>query len=167
VLAAWRHLSSDRAAPKLLVIGSGSELPRWNECIHLTGLQGSIKLLGFRRDVPRILRSVDLLVAPTRYEAYGLGVHEAICCGIPAIVSRSAGVAERYPSDLAGDLLLDNPSDVDELVRRLRAWRADVEGWKQRVRPFSDQLRSRSWDDMAAEIVAIAEADDSPRKQPL
>lgn len=151
----------------LVAAGGGAEVEYWRQRAADLGLAQRIRMLGFVRGGQDVLRAADLLVSPTHYDAYGLGVHEAICCGIPAIVSRSAGVAERYPSDLAGELLLDDPSDVDELVRRLRAWRADVEGWKRRIRPFSDQLRARSWDDMAAEIVAIAEADDSPRNRPL
>lgn len=162
LFAAWRQLAAGGAPPSLLVAGSGRELRMWEQHIRSAGLSDYVRLLGFRHDVPRLLRAADLLVSPARYEAYGLGVHEAICCGIPAIVSRSAGVAERYPADLAGDLLIDNPSDPDELARRLRGWRADVEGWKRRVRPFSDLLRARSWDDMAAEFVAVAEADDVP-----
>ena len=51
-------------------------------------------------DVPNLLRAADCLVAPTRYEAYGLGVHEALCCGLPGIVSADAGVAERYSPEL-------------------------------------------------------------------
>ena len=43
----------------------------------------------------------DALVSPTRYEAYGLAVQEALCCGLPAIVSAEAGVAERIPPSWA------------------------------------------------------------------
>ena len=42
------------------------------------------------------------MVHPARYEAYGLGVHEAICRGLPAIVSAGAGIAELYPADASG-----------------------------------------------------------------
>ena len=54
----------------------------------------------FDRDMPAVLAAADVLVHPARYEAYGLAVHEALCRGIPAIVSREAGVAERYPAAL-------------------------------------------------------------------
>ena len=75
-------------------------------------------------------------------------MHEALCCGLPAIVSASAGVAERYPADLA-DLLLADPDDADELADRLRHWRAGREAFAARVRPLSEALRARTWDDMA------------------
>jgi glycosyltransferase involved in cell wall biosynthesis len=75
-------------------------------------------LLGYREDVATILAASDLLASPTRYEAYGLNVHEAICRGVPALVSRSAGVAERYPPELRS-WLLDDPDDVVTLERTI------------------------------------------------
>jgi glycosyltransferase involved in cell wall biosynthesis len=101
--------------------------------------------------VSRVLAAADALVHPARYEAYGLGVHEAICRGLPAIVSATAGVAELYPPDLS-DLLIQNVEDSGEIADRLHRWRGDASGTALRVRPFSDRLRSRTWNDMAAEI---------------
>ncbi len=54
--------------------------------------------------MPEILRRLQKrgLVSPTRYEAYGLNVHESSSVADwRPLVSRSAGVAERYPADLA------------------------------------------------------------------
>ena len=75
----------------------------WGRAPHLEGAHSSdglasrICFLGFRTDVPCILAAADLMVHPARYEAYGLGVHEALCRGLPAIVSAAAGVTERIP----------------------------------------------------------------------
>jgi glycosyltransferase involved in cell wall biosynthesis len=96
-------------------------------------------------------------VSPTRYEAYGLGVHEALCCGLPAIVSADAGVAERYPPDLA-DLLLPDPDDDADLAGRLRRCRAEMP--RERVRDLSARLRSYTWDDMGrAFLKALGESE--------
>jgi glycosyltransferase involved in cell wall biosynthesis len=120
------------------------------------GLGGRIQFLGFRKDVPVLLSAADLLVAPTRYEAYGLGVHEALCAGLPAVVSRTAGVAERYPAALHG-LLLDDPDDVDGLVRRLEAWRDNETAWAPHVAALSESLRAQTWDGMAEAIADVLE----------
>src|SRR5205823_4663985 len=116
----------------LLVVGAGEELPVWEQ--RAAGLGESIRFLGFRKDVPRILAAGDLLVSPTRYEAYGLGVHEALCAGLPALVSRSAGVAEQYPTELQ-PLLLSDPENASSLAESLRQWRKDPEVWRSRVTP--------------------------------
>ena len=50
-------------------------------------------------------------------------------------------------------LLLRDPDSADELAARLRAWRARRGPIRREVRSFANVLRSRAWNDMAAEIV--------------
>ncbi len=151
LLDAWRLLADDPLwDARLVVVGTGSSLARLRD--EARGLKGSIEFLGFRSDVPEILRACDALVSPTRYEAYGLNVHEALCCGLPAFVSRSAGVAERYPAAL-DDLLLPDPDDPSDLAARLRSWRDRRESLLAPVSALSAQLRAHTWDDMASRFL--------------
>jgi glycosyltransferase involved in cell wall biosynthesis len=144
VLSAWAEVCGDPDwDAHLVVVGGGA------------ALKGDrLRGLGFRDDVPHLLPAADGLVSPTRYESYGMGVHEAICCGVPAIVSRDAGVAERYPEGLQ-DLLLRDPRSGAELATVLRQWRRHLPEYPNRVADFGEQLRQRSWDRMAAEIVSL------------
>lgn len=152
LLAAWERLCEDaRWDVMLAVVGTGSELGAWRRRASAAGLERHVAFLGFRPDVPRILAASDLLVHPARYEAYGLGVHEAICRGVPAIISARAGIAELYPADLH-DWLVDDVEDPAELAERLRRWRGEIETAPSRVRPFSERLRARTWSAMAAEF---------------
>ncbi len=149
---AWRRLCGDGSwDADLAVAGHGRELATWRRRAREARLDGRIRFLGFRDDVTTVLAASDLMVHPARYEAYGLGVHEAICRGLPAIVSASAGIAELYPADLA-DLLIRNVEDPAEIADRIHRWRWDVEAAAARVRAFSDRLRSRTWRDMSIEI---------------
>ena len=153
LFAAWSMLcKSSEWDAVLAVVGRGAELPRWRARTAAAGLDDAIRFLGFCDDVPELMRAADVLVAPSRYEAYGLGVHEALCCGLPAFVSASAGVAERYPPELA-DLLLPEPDDAHDLAARLRRWRARPDSFRARVAPLSARLRAYTWDDMAAAFV--------------
>ena len=157
LFTAWQQLCADpNWDANLVAIGRGAELPLWQQRTAQAGLESRIQFLGFRSDVPNILRAADCLVAPTRYEAYGLGVHEALCCGLPAIVSADAGVAERYPETLK-DLLMSNPDDVEDLVLKLKKWRSHQEDYKSLVFSLSQELRSYTWDDMAKNILATIE----------
>jgi len=159
---AWSRLCSQPEwDPLLLVVGSGGDLPAWRERAVAAGLTHNIRFLGFRDDVPAVLRSADALVSPTRYEAYGLGVHEALCCGLPAFVSRTAGVAERYPADLSILLL---PDDAGSIGDRLREWRGDMATFRASLDRFSADLRGFTWDDMASTILrAIAVPETHPQ----
>jgi glycosyltransferase involved in cell wall biosynthesis len=90
-----------------------------------------------------------------RYEAYGLNVQEALCRGTAVMVSRDAGIVERFDDALTPAILPSNVTS-EQLVAAMRVWAADVDGWRQRAASTAGRLRSRSWDDMAAEIVAAA-----------
>jgi glycosyltransferase involved in cell wall biosynthesis len=140
----------------LMVAGSGPAAPAWQTKVKQAGLEHRIRLLGFTDQVKSVLAAADLLISPVRYESYGLNVQEAICRGVPAMVSASAGVAEQYEAAFEA-LLLPNPEDAGGLVERLLAWRSKQEEWRLRFRPFGDRLRSRSWRDTAADIVSIVE----------
>ncbi|WP_071191164.1 glycosyltransferase family 4 protein [Trichormus sp. NMC-1] len=154
LFAAWQQLcKSPNWDAELVVIGVGAELPLWQRRAADAGIS-NIHFLGFRADVPKLLQAADCLVAPTRYEAYGLGVHEALCCGIPAIVSANAGVAERYPEELQ-DLLLLNPNDAVNLATLLLKWQSHQDDYSQLVLSFSQELRGYSWDNMAKNILEI------------
>jgi glycosyltransferase involved in cell wall biosynthesis len=134
------------------VIGSGRELAAWKQRAAQAQMSDSMHFLGHRRDVPDLVRASDFLVSPTRYEAYGLGVHEALCCGIPALVTDDAGVAERYPPDLQ-ELLIRNPDDASELSKQLKSVFNRSLDLRESCLQFAEQLRERSWNDMAAELV--------------
>jgi glycosyltransferase involved in cell wall biosynthesis len=120
-------------------------------------LSDRIQFLGFRADVPDLLRASDCLIAPTRYEAYGLGVHEALCCGIPAIVTATAGVAERYTKGLT-DLLLTDANNVSHLIDKLYHWQSHQNRYRQILhKQVVPQLHRETWDYMAQQIVHAVE----------
>jgi glycosyltransferase involved in cell wall biosynthesis len=153
LLEAWRILvASGPWDADLVVVGAGSELPAWQRRAAADGLAARVRFLGFRTDVPRLLAASDLLVHPSRYEAYGLGVHEAICRGLTAIVSARAGIAERYP-DALRHWLIPDVEDTADLAARIRRWREDPGAAAAGIEPFSATLRARTWRDMADEFI--------------
>jgi glycosyltransferase involved in cell wall biosynthesis len=155
VFEAWRLLCrSSSWDVDLVVVGAGSELDAWRARARRAGLAERVRLLGFRADVPWILAGADALVAPTRYEPFGVGVLEAIAKSLPAIVSASAGVAELYPPELR-HLLLGDPESAAELADKLTTWRSRRDEAAAAMRPFSERVRARDWDVMCAEMVAL------------
>lgn len=157
LFAAWKELCADPTwDADLMVIGRGKELPLWKQRSQEANLENRIQFLGFRQDVPDLLRAADCLIAPTRYEAYGLGVHEALCCGLPALVSETAGIAERYPEALQA-LLLPTPVTSDAISLSLQHWRQAAQFYRQQVQNWSISLRQYSWDAMAQNLLATLE----------
>jgi len=156
----WRSWTSLIASggwdASLVVAGGGWRVVGWRAEAERTLAPGAVRFLGFTSNIHQLLAAGDLLVSPVRYESYGLNVHEALCRGLAVMVTHTAGVAERFDAGLAEALLPDGVTP-DQLADRLRAWRADDEGWRARAAPTAARLRARSWTDMAAELVTVAE----------
>ena len=166
LLPAWARLAASAPADgsscsaragrwdaRLLVAGGGWRVERWRREAARLGLSSSVHFLGFTTRVREVLAAGDLLVSPVRYEAYGLNVHEALCRGLAVMVTRSAGVVERFEGGMDGAALPEDLA-VPALADRLARWRTDVEGWRGRAQRTASRMRQRSWQDMAGEIVA-------------
>jgi glycosyltransferase involved in cell wall biosynthesis len=156
LLAALPRVRTALGRPVTVLAAGGGALAWWQQRVAALGLSGVVRLLGHVDCVPTLLAAADVFVSPARYEPYGLNVHEAICRGVPAVVSQSAGVAERYPSELAG-LLLHNPEDPEELAQRIVAADRDRQVLAPHVEQLGAQWRSFSWENMAAAMVRLIE----------
>ena len=155
LLEAWRRLCADpQWDVDLLLAGDGGAVGTCRERVAQWKLDHRIRILGFSEQVRDLLAAADVLVSPVRYEAYGLNVQEAICRGVPAIVSSAAGVAERYAPEDA-PLLLPDPENVDDLVATLKQWRLNMPEWEARFKVFGETLRHYGWPDMARRMVAL------------
>jgi glycosyltransferase involved in cell wall biosynthesis len=86
------------------------------------GLADRVHFLGFERDMPALMRSVDMFILPSRYEPFGLAVLEAMASGLPALTTRQAGVSSLISSD-AGCVLEDS-----EDAATMAAWIASLAG---------------------------------------
>lgn len=149
----------------LVVVGEGGELRAWAGKTAADATLGErVRFLGFRSDVPTLVAACDASVSPSRYEPYGLAAQEALCAGLPAFVTARAGVAERYPSG-SESLILPDPEDASGLADRLRAWRADLEGYRTLATRLFQPFRDHSWDDMADEIADAMDEHEAPARR--
>lgn len=55
------------------------------------GIKDHIHLLGFRDDVPELLKSADIFLLPSKREGLSVALMEAMACGLPCIVSDIRG----------------------------------------------------------------------------
>ncbi len=91
------------------------------------GLEGRVTFAGRVPDIADAYAAGDLFVHPTLYDGFSLATLEAMASGLPVVVSRRAGVADLLADGREG-VLLEQPTDPDEIARALERLRGDAPG---------------------------------------
>jgi glycosyltransferase involved in cell wall biosynthesis len=120
LLMAVRALA-DRGLPVQCVIaGTGPEHARLTALIGELGLAGRVRLLGYRSDVPALLRALDVVAVPSHSEGAPLAVIEAMAAGRPIVASNVAGIPELIADEIHGLLVPPRePSAIATAIERL------------------------------------------------
>lgn len=117
VIEAARQVLAQFPDACFVFAGDGPQTENLRKRIEEQGLAGSVRLLGLRRDVLNVLRSLDVFVLPTYQEALGTAFIEAGAAGCPAIGTAVDGVPEVIVSGETG--LLVPPKDSAALAAAL------------------------------------------------
>lgn len=72
---------------RLFLIGEGRLMPEVEEKAGALGLDGAVRFLGRRDDVPRLLNAMDCMVFPSLYEGFPNVVLEWQLNGLPVVMS--------------------------------------------------------------------------------
>ena len=157
VFESWRRLAAEWHDVEVVVVGAGRLLSFWKEKSLTAGLSERLRFLGHRPDVAEILRSSDVLVAPSRYEPYGLSIAEAVSVGLPVIATRTVGAAELLVGEMR-ELLIADPPSREELLSAMTKWRSSIERYRQAGIEASKRVRAHSWAAMSSSIYSLVEA---------
>jgi glycosyltransferase involved in cell wall biosynthesis len=124
----WLALNVARAALtknpalRLLMAGAGDaardELQRH---IDAWGMPDQLRLIGVRKDMPRLMRAADVLFFPSRQEGLGMVAVEAQAAGLPVLASTAVPRECVVVPELYDSLDLNQPVEVwaDALLHRL------------------------------------------------
>lgn len=157
LLRAYAAASGALGGRRLVIAGDGPERDRLEGLAASLGLNGDVSFLGSvgRARVAELLRGADVFAFPSRYEAFGVALLEAMAAGVPVVAARAGGIPEfavdgenalLVPPDdehaLAGALTRLATDDV--LARRLAAGaraQAERHGWEHVTNRYEDVYR--------------------------
>jgi glycosyltransferase involved in cell wall biosynthesis len=108
-----------REVPEALFVfaGDGPQKKNILNKIEKMGLGDKVRMLGLRRDIPEILKSLDLFVLPTLQEALGTSFIEAMAMEKPVIGTDVGGVGEVIEDGRNGYLVEpDNPAALARAI---------------------------------------------------
>jgi len=79
---------------KLLLVGEGNLMDNHKKLAEELNVSDRVDFLGFRRDIPELLKMCDVGVLSSHWEGFGLAAVEAMATSIPVIASDVEGVSE-------------------------------------------------------------------------
>ena len=100
---------------KLLLVGQGPLEEKLKTLTNELGLANKVFFLGIRSDVPRLLKSVDIVVLSSNYEGLSLSSVEGMASGKPFLASDAPGLTEVVEN--AG--ILFPPKDIEKLKEHI------------------------------------------------
>lgn len=130
----------------LTLLGDGPDRAALTALIGELGLGGRVEIVGWHEDPTAYYRAARLVVVPSRTEAFGMVVVEALAHGLPIVSTTCGGPAEILAGGRFGQLVgigdvaamaaaietaLDRPGDPAERIRRAEAFSAEIgiAGW--------------------------------------
>jgi len=110
--------AADRPDVVLVLAGEGPESAAIEAQARDLGVADRVKLLGYRRDVPTLLRASFALALPSEREGLPRSLMEASCMERPVLATRIRGVTELVHDGVTG--FLHDVGDVPALAEAIR-----------------------------------------------
>ncbi|MBW7887275.1 MAG: glycosyltransferase family 4 protein [Bacteroidetes bacterium] len=114
LLEAWKNIAAAVPDSVLLIIGKGKLQHSIETFIEENQLHHSIKLLGFRNDIPSILRQSFALTLPSLWEGFGYVLVEAMAAKIPTVATNTSSIPEIVINGITG--ILVEPKNSPQLA---------------------------------------------------
>lgn len=105
------------------IAGSGKMEMELKQLTKDLGLQEQISFLGFREDVPAILKDCDCFLFTSEMEGLGTSVLDAFAAKIPVVATAAGGIPEMVIDQQTG--LLNAVKDVDALANSVKRLKND------------------------------------------
>lgn len=97
--------------------------------------------------LPGLLGTAGTFVFPSRFEPWGVALHEATAAGLPVIVSRAVGASDRFVVDGANGVLVE-PGSITDLTNAMALMHEAGEQlvtMSGRSRELAEGLTPRGW----------------------
>lgn len=114
----------------LLISGVGEEEAGLRALSLKLGVQKRVHFVGYRRDIPSFLSSLDLYVHPARFEGMPNAVVEAMAAARPIVASRVDGICELVENGIHGWLV--PPEEPEALAKAMNAVLGDADEARKR-----------------------------------
>lgn len=142
----------------LTIVGRGTteDIRRIKRLISESNLESKVEIKGLvdRAEIPLMFREADIFSAPSRNEALGVAILEALASGTPVVASNVGGIPEVLDHGKAG--WMGPPGDALEVSRALLQVIRDTGQRRQKQRRGFEHVESFSKEKMIEGIKEIS-----------
>lgn len=155
LIRAYAAASGALGGRKLVLAGDGPERGRLESLAGSLGLNGNVVFLGSvgRDRVAELLRGADVFAFPSRYEAFGVALLEAMAAGVPVVAARAGGIPE-FAVDGENALLVP-PDDELALAGALTRLAGDTELAGRLAAGGRAQAERHSWETVSGRYESV------------
>lgn len=156
LIQATKILKQQAPKIKTIIVGEGPLSMELNRQAKELDVEDIIFFLGFRKDIPKILSSLDLFVLSSHLEGMGSSILDAMASRLPVVATKVGGIPEVVINGETGLLVPPrNPSALARAILRLYsdktlASRLGQKGYELVHRKFSAEA-------MAEKVVRLYE----------
>ena len=158
LIKAFETVCKNVSNVELYIVGDGDLLQQYKDLVRRKGLEGKVKFTGrlnSKDEIYNLLRSMNLMVLPTKMEGLPRTIIEAMACGLPCVSTPIAGIPEllnsKYlfnPDDDKGFAkeiirLIDSPEELYEMSSK------NIEKSHKYSKRILDQRRNKFYHDLA------------------
>ncbi len=120
LIRAFRKVKENLPEAHLALVGDGELRTEIETGIASAGVAGSVTLLGYRKDVPRILPVFDAFVLSSKQEGFGGVCAEAMFSGVPVVSTDAGGMIETVKPGITGLMVpKENPAALAAAMLRI------------------------------------------------
>jgi L-malate glycosyltransferase len=104
---------------EIVLVGDGTFRPALEKLASELGIRHRVSFLGERHDIPALLASIDVSVAPSASESLSNAILESMAAGVPVIASRVGGNCEVIGEDRGVLFAAGDEKELREAMERL------------------------------------------------
>ena len=125
IILAMEYLAKHYSNIKALFVGDGELYDSIANDIKNRGLESNIKLLGFRKDVDKILNITDIIGLFSHHEGLPKNIMEGMAAKKPIVCTRIRGNIDIIQNEKNGYLVEVN--DIDDTVKKIEKLKAKID----------------------------------------
>jgi glycosyltransferase involved in cell wall biosynthesis len=114
LIVAFARIATEYPTAVLLLAGDGPEEQHLRQLTAELGVAERVRFLGHLEQIAPLLAALDLFVSPSRTEALGMSILEAMAMGVPCVCTDAGGVSDVICDGESG--LVVSAGDPDALA---------------------------------------------------